>query len=205
MPKQGAGDETRNAILNVAETLVAERGFYGTSLRDIGSVVGIANASLLYHYPSKNRIYAAVLARVAESLVNVAIAADGGAGNEAKRFARFYDALFQWGVENPGRMRIVLRETLDGIKETPADGPWFLHEFIARAAPIMAGSKKGGAFRKQDSELAVLRLLGQVGMTVLALRPFCAATNQQVDTVVETARQEGIEQMRKGMLRNKKK
>ena len=39
-------------------------GSPGTSLRDIGGSLGLANASLLHHYPSKSRLYGAMLARI---------------------------------------------------------------------------------------------------------------------------------------------
>src|SRR5713226_9919174 len=58
-----AGD-TRERILQVAQALFAERGYRGTSLRDISSRIGIKAPSLLHHFSSKEQIYLAVLDRI---------------------------------------------------------------------------------------------------------------------------------------------
>src|SRR5713226_10153553 len=62
-----AGD-TRERILQVAQALFAERGYRGTSLRDISSRIGIKAPSLLQHFSSKEQIYLAVLDRIFSKL-----------------------------------------------------------------------------------------------------------------------------------------
>jgi TetR/AcrR family transcriptional regulator, cholesterol catabolism regulator len=52
--------DTPAAIVNRAAAIFAERGFEGTTVRDIGKAVGIKSASLYYHFPSKEKIFIAV-------------------------------------------------------------------------------------------------------------------------------------------------
>jgi AcrR family transcriptional regulator len=49
---------TRGRILRTALALFSEYGFYGTSIRQIASQVGINPATLYAHYPSKEQILA---------------------------------------------------------------------------------------------------------------------------------------------------
>lgn len=62
------GTDTRDRLLQVAQTLFAERGFRGTSLRDISARIGIKAPSLLHHFNSKEQIYLAVLDRIFNQL-----------------------------------------------------------------------------------------------------------------------------------------
>src|SRR2546423_7702912 len=66
------GADTRERILQVGQSLFAERGYRGTSLRDISARIGIKAPSLLHHFRSKEQIYLAVLdlafARMEDSL-----------------------------------------------------------------------------------------------------------------------------------------
>jgi AcrR family transcriptional regulator len=58
------GADTRDRLLRTAQSLFAERGYRGTSLRDISARVGIKAPSLLHHFNSKEQIYLAVLDRI---------------------------------------------------------------------------------------------------------------------------------------------
>ena len=60
--------DTRDRVLQVAQALFAERGYRGTSLRDIARRIGVKAPSLLHHFPSKQQLYLAVLDRMFESL-----------------------------------------------------------------------------------------------------------------------------------------
>ncbi|HEY6395227.1 MAG TPA: TetR family transcriptional regulator [Candidatus Binataceae bacterium] len=64
--------DTRDRVLQVAQALFAERGYRGTSLRDIARRIGIKAPSLLHHFPSKRQLYLAVLDRIFEGLEDAA-------------------------------------------------------------------------------------------------------------------------------------
>src|SRR5262249_23286123 len=54
---------TREAILDAAEVLVAERGVDGVAVRDRGRQLGLTPSSLYNHFPGKQALYEAVLER----------------------------------------------------------------------------------------------------------------------------------------------
>jgi hypothetical protein len=43
--------DTRARILDAARTLFAERGYAGTSMRDLADALGMTKAALYYHFP----------------------------------------------------------------------------------------------------------------------------------------------------------
>ncbi|PJF45437.1 MAG: TetR/AcrR family transcriptional regulator, partial [Candidatus Thermofonsia Clade 3 bacterium] len=54
---------TRERILDAAERLFAERGFAGTSLRDITSEARVNLAAVNYHFGSKDELFLATVVR----------------------------------------------------------------------------------------------------------------------------------------------
>lgn len=67
----GQGAATRERILDVAESLFAEHGLAGTSVRDIAAEVGLTPASLYNHFAGKQALYEAVLERGVRPLIDL--------------------------------------------------------------------------------------------------------------------------------------
>ncbi|HWD56089.1 MAG TPA: helix-turn-helix domain-containing protein [Acidimicrobiales bacterium] len=57
----GEGSATRRRILQIALTLMAQRGVDGTSMRDLASAAGLNVASLYHYFPSKRDLLEEVL------------------------------------------------------------------------------------------------------------------------------------------------
>lgn len=71
-------EERKNEILDAAEELFGEKGFEGTSTKDILEKVGIARGTLYYHFKSKEAIMDALIERYSTRILSAArvIAAD---------------------------------------------------------------------------------------------------------------------------------
>ena len=61
--KQARGRERRSAILEAATQLFYEQGVPNTSIAAVAAAVGITDAGLLYHFPTKDDLVLAVLRR----------------------------------------------------------------------------------------------------------------------------------------------
>ncbi len=57
----GEGSATRRRILQIALTLMGQRGVDGTSMRDLASAAGLNVASLYHYFPSKRDLLESVL------------------------------------------------------------------------------------------------------------------------------------------------
>jgi len=55
--------DTKKMILDIGEDLVLRRGFNGFSYKDISSALGVKNAAIHYHYPSKSDLGIAIIER----------------------------------------------------------------------------------------------------------------------------------------------
>lgn len=91
--------ETRTRILDAAEELFANQGYYGSSLRDITKVAGVRLALLHYHFGTKEDLIAAVINRRAaenaddlDAALAAALAAPGSRQNKREAIIRAFIA-----------------------------------------------------------------------------------------------------------------
>lgn len=102
--------DTRARILQVAQVLFAERGYRGTSLRDIAKRIGIKAPSLLHHFPSKQQLYLAVLDSMFESLENAANAIAWGRDSRHERMRQAVADSIDYIATKPDFVRLIGKE-----------------------------------------------------------------------------------------------
>jgi AcrR family transcriptional regulator len=61
-------EQTRERILEAAERLFAEKGFHETAMDEIVETARISKGGVYFHFPSKERLYFAMLDRLADAL-----------------------------------------------------------------------------------------------------------------------------------------
>lgn len=105
--------DTRDRVLQVAQALFAERGYRGTSLRDIAKRIGIKAPSLLHHFPSKQQLYLAVLDKMFESLEDAANAIAWGRESRQERMRQAIGDTIDFIASRPDFVRIMWKEMAD--------------------------------------------------------------------------------------------
>lgn len=61
----------RRAVLDAAETLFAQHGYFGASMRDITALAAVPHGLATYHFSSKDDLFRQVVARRAPTLLEV--------------------------------------------------------------------------------------------------------------------------------------
>jgi AcrR family transcriptional regulator len=100
-------------VLAVAQALFAERGYRGTSLRDIAKRIGIKAPSLLHHFPSKQQLYLAVLDKMFESLEDAANRIAWGRESRQERMRQAVGDTIDFIASHPDFVRIMWKEMAD--------------------------------------------------------------------------------------------
>src|SRR5262245_2721285 len=59
-PDQGRGEETRARLVEAALVAFSQRGFHGTTTRDIAAAAGLSPAAVYVHYKSKQELLAEI-------------------------------------------------------------------------------------------------------------------------------------------------
>jgi AcrR family transcriptional regulator len=111
-------ERSREAILDAAERLFAERGYEAASLQEIGRLAGVSRGTPGYFFRSKEQLYRAVLERVLAAELEFvraaqesAVAAGGGPENA---LATAVAGLLDFLAARPGFVRLLEREALAG-------------------------------------------------------------------------------------------
>jgi AcrR family transcriptional regulator len=154
-PPNRRGAQTAERILDAAEALFAERGYEGTTLRDVAGRVGIRIPSLYNHFGSKESLYAAVLDRgIGPVLALLSEFVD--AGPEADRGSHvLVDGMMDVLTKRPNLARLVQHETLSGGQRlTPMLRDWIAPIF-AKAHQVTA-ARAGKNWDLEQIPLVVL-------------------------------------------------
>ena len=163
-----SGDERRKQILRVAIRLFSERGFSGTTTKEIAKAAGVSEAMVFRHYATKDELYHAILDHKAceggeldpFEWSKEAMAKKDDAGlfyqlmlnalNHHDKDTDFMRLLFHSALEGHKLAEIFVRENIMPLYD-------FLGEYIARR-------QKEGAIRKDIKPRVIIRAF--VGMMI---------------------------------------
>jgi len=167
-----ANRDTKAHLIRAASELFAERGFHGTTVRDIAARAGVNLASGHYHYGSKKDLYLAVLrAQFADIRAQLARRGAARPARELKRLSRTaIAALLQTRAHAmldlligppPGlHGTLMQREMIDPSEALPVIVEEFIapmvHEMQQIVARLAPGLSRGAV------ERSVFAIMGQV-------------------------------------------
>lgn len=164
------GDKRREQILQTAVSLFSQRGFKGTTTKEIARVAGVSEAMVFRHFENKDALYGAILDtkgcqdgvhRFPWEANEVLIAAI----EQKDDFAVFYNIAFDAlnkHQEDVGFMRLLFYSALEEHELAER----FFHEFIERIYEFIGGyieaRQQDGAFREMNPRIAVRAFLGML-------------------------------------------
>lgn len=100
---------TREAILDAAQKLFGENGFAGTSIRLIANELGVFNASIHYHFPTKESILDAIFSNWFDTEANYFRKINSiDAPPEVKLYRLIYEDVFFVASQQLGPQRMFL-------------------------------------------------------------------------------------------------
>ena len=164
------GDERREQILQTAVNLFSQRGFKGTTTKEIALASGVSEAMVFRHFATKDELYGAILHSKCDQ--------DGvhrfpweenekllQAISDKDDFAVFYNIAFDAlnkHQDDVAFMRLLFYSALE--EHELADR--FFNEFISRIYDFIGGYIKqrqdDGVLRQMDPRIAVRSFLGML-------------------------------------------
>lgn len=177
-------------LLDVATKRFAISGYNGTSLNAIATEVGIKKPSLLYHYPSKEKLRSAVLNRVFQhwndELPRILKLATSG----EDRFNGLVIEVVNFFVADPNRARLILREMLDRPDHLRKRMDDYLGPYITILSDyIQKGVERGKVRADVQPRAYVLHVIQMVvGGVATAASLGATSLDEHVNEVVRIAR-----------------
>lgn len=169
----------KERALEVAERLFAERGLWGTSVRDLAAELHTPTASLLHHFPRKEALYRAVLERIAADLDRVVARAISRPGDHAARLRVLVRAFAAWAHRHPRRSNLLLRELIDNPSRIGAAEVLPLAPVVERMSTFLRDGTRAGVFRRVDPILFIIHLAGSIAYFVAARPTFARMTGRR--------------------------
>ncbi|MCD6300359.1 MAG: TetR/AcrR family transcriptional regulator [Dehalococcoidales bacterium] len=168
-----SAEQRKAAIIETAVRLFAEKGFRGTTTRELAAAVGVSEPVLYQHFATKRGLYKAIIEAIcANDERDEALEKARAAGDDYTFFARLAELILQWHDEQPQILRLLLFSALEGhelkdlfVERQVAVLYEILTEYIERR-------QQQGAFRAMDSYLAARVFTGMASHQGVAKNVF---------------------------------
>jgi AcrR family transcriptional regulator len=167
--------DKRSQILGAAENLFAEKGFEGTSVRDIAHMAGVNLAMISYYFGSKEKLFESLVEHRSGYTVGVLedLAKDEHLEPMQKMF-KLIDFYVDRILTNHRFHNIISRQfsTLQStdLKEALMR---MKQKNIEQIHKIMDDGEKKGVFRKVDMELTLGTIIGTISQMTLSKEFYC--------------------------------
>jgi len=161
-----AAEDRRHQILHVAVTLFSQRGFGGTTTKEIAQAAGVSEAMVFRHYATKQELYSAILDHKAcsgdqmnpEELVAEALKQK----DDRAVFQQLALGALEHHETDPEFQRLLLHSALE--KHELAE--MFFEKFLRRVYELLGGyiaeRQRDGAMIKIDPAIIVRAFIGMI-------------------------------------------
>ena len=160
--------DTKHRLLNTSEALFAERGFYGVSIAAIAKEMGFSKQALLHHYPTKEKLYGAVLQRISDDFLEQQIEAEQASRDPLERLKAFYLGLAKPSSENVQRTRLLMRELLDNNGRANSAESWYLKGFLNRTIQMVKAVEGLETLSDEQALITAYQWLGAVNYFLIS-------------------------------------
>jgi AcrR family transcriptional regulator len=188
-PQRRARVSRRDLILHEAMECFAAYGFRGTTTREVAARVGISEAGLYRHFPSKEALYSAIIdAKIAAPALVDELAAVAARGDDRGVFRGLAHGILERSLRDPAFLRILY---FTALEQHALAEPFFatrvrgLREFLS---DYLERRVREGALRPLDPVLMARAFLGMVmdHLNVVLVFRQEDVYAQPIDAVVET-------------------
>ena len=160
--------DTRQRLLDIAEQLFADRGFYGVSIAAIASEVGFTKQGLLHYFNSKEKLYGAILQRISDDFQEQQTEAEQASEEPIESLKQFYAELAEPTETNTRRTRLLMRELLDNNARATNAENWYLREFLERLIVMVKAIEGLQTLSDDEALIFAYQLLGAVNYFLIS-------------------------------------
>ena len=152
---------TRQRILQAAETAFGNDGYGGTRLHQVAERVGVQKASLFHYFASKEDLYRAVLEEQIDEFGEAVGRVLDGDGEPLDKIQALLALYVEMVVSRPARTKILLRQSLGDAPPgfEPSDAS---EQLLRLVAGLVAREQQAKGLTPIDPMALVLGVVGMV-------------------------------------------
>jgi AcrR family transcriptional regulator len=152
-------DETRNRLFDAAAKAFADRGFHGTSTRDIAAAAGLSPAAVYIHHRSKEELLHQISLRGHRDTLDLVRAAVGSAEDPADQLAAVVRLFAAYHARANTSARVINYELAALSEEHLAEVLEIRRKISSELRGVVERGLAAGAFDTPDARLATTALL----------------------------------------------
>jgi AcrR family transcriptional regulator len=163
-------EDKRNAILDAATRLFAERGFAGAPTSEISKRAGVAEGTLFAYFKSKNDLINGLYREIKLELADAMMSDFPRKKNVRTRLQHVWNRYVEWGIANPEQRKVLAQlqvsEVLTKESRDAGSAPFVEIQTMTRDAiaehilrddlPVELISRSLGALAEATMDLMVL-------------------------------------------------
>ncbi|MEM7270213.1 MAG: TetR/AcrR family transcriptional regulator [Pseudomonadota bacterium] len=149
--------DTKQAILDAAETCFAEHGFSGASVKMIADACGQKVPNIIHHFGTKHDLFCAMLDRVFTPFVEMPELSDRAVDN----VRLFVTGFAEFSYANPLIHRLIVTE--QHAPERLAHMLTFMRPILGAVAEEMARAQEAGDLPPGDPIVKIYAIIGTLG------------------------------------------
>ncbi|RIQ20467.1 TetR/AcrR family transcriptional regulator [Jiangella rhizosphaerae] len=157
------GKQRREQLLDVGRALFAERGYDGTSIEEISARAGVSKPVVYEHFGGKEGLYAVVVDREMELLLDRITTALGSAGHPRVILERAALALLDYIETSTDGFRILVRDS--PVAHSTGGFASLISDAASQVEHILAAQFKARGFATKHAPMYAQMLVGMVALT----------------------------------------
>jgi TetR/AcrR family transcriptional regulator len=159
-----SGDDRRRQLIDVAIELFAQKGFGGTTTREIAAAAGVTEAIIFRHFATKQDLYQAILDTkcACDSTVDwkSELQALMDVNDDEGLFRFLLRKILEFDREEPRFCRLLLHASLEGNELALMHNAQMAMPVGAKFKEYVARRQAAGALRGLDPSVAIFALAG---------------------------------------------
>lgn len=159
---------TKERLLENAEILFSKNGFYGTSINDVAKDVKVSKQALLHHFPSKEKLYGAVLEKATNHLVDFIAEAKQKRDKPNEQLHYIFDSMLDAEGHRLIVIVLLIRELLDNRERAESAQKWYLMPFVDALTELVETAQQQGDLKDGSAFTVMYQLLGAIQYFVIS-------------------------------------
>jgi AcrR family transcriptional regulator len=167
--------DKRTLILSAAETLFGEKGFEGTTVRDIAHLAGVNLAMISYYFGSKEKLFEALIEY--RSGYTAGVLEELAKDEHLEPMQKMYKLIdfYVDRILTNFRFHNIISRQFSTLQSTDLKEALMRMKTknLEQIEKIMADGEKKGVFRKVDLELTLASIIGTISQLTLSKEWYC--------------------------------